>query len=108
MLHLNKMKQRAADAHQPGWYRVTTWVRINDQDQQREAGATVYGTWTLPDGATADQMNVTNYRGLAGYKVVEPMTGDYTFCMTDIVKAGYAYDPGANEWPTCMTITVMP
>jgi len=108
MLHLNKMKQRAADAHQPGWYRVTTWVRINDQDQQRAAGATVYGTWTLPDGATADQMNVTNYRGLAGYKVVEPMTGDYTFCMTDIVKAGYAYDPGANEWPTCMTITVMP
>ena len=105
-LHINKSKINAAPAARPGYWKVVFAARIHDQDHAPAGGATVLGTWTYPDGSTHDKSYVTDALGRCKFPIKEPQTGTYTFCITDIQKTGYAYDPAANEMPACLSKTV--
>ncbi|HNS51923.1 MAG TPA: kelch repeat-containing protein [Anaerolineae bacterium] len=108
MLHLNANKLIWRPGVVPGTYAVLAALRIHDQNHAVVQGATLSGTWTLPDATTVTQTTVTNPLGLGKFTVVKGLTGTYQFCLTAMSKAGYVYDPDANEAPVCKTIVVGP
>jgi len=77
-------------------------VTIVDDYGQPVVGATVYGHW---DVNNLNQTVNTNTNGVAlfyNYKMKQVLT--YTFCVTNVVKAGLTYEPDKNV-ETCDTIT---
>jgi len=106
-LHLNALKLTWGTGR-PGVYKVMAKVRIHDQDHALAGGATVYGTWTLPDSSTSNPTTVTSLQGLGKFPLKSGQTGTYQFCVTNMTKTGYTYDPGANETPDCKAIVVGP
>jgi subtilisin family serine protease len=104
--HINKSKINGAPAARPGYFKVVFSARIHDELHTALPGATVLGTWTYPDNSTHDKTYVTDAMGRCKFPVKEPLAGTYTFCITDIQKTGYAYTPGANESPACLSKTL--
>jgi hypothetical protein len=88
-----------------GRYLVFGLVRIMDQNNQRIEGAEVSVEWTLPNGATESQLELTSPTGVARFRLRSRQTGVHELCVTDVVKAGYVYDPSQNH-ETCRTLTV--
>jgi hypothetical protein len=109
-MHINKMKMNQRPAVQPGYYKVIALLRVHDQNQAPVVGAEVMANWTYPDGSVVPGVAVqlTDHLGRTKFRVKETQTGEYQFCVTDMVLAGYTYDPGANDVPPCMTINVGP
>jgi hypothetical protein len=107
-LHINKSKMNWAAAVRPGYYKLVFSARIHDDLHAPAPDATVFGTWTYPDGSTHDKTAVTDALGRAKFAAKEPQTGEYTFCIADIHKTGYVYDPDANQNPECRSVTVVP
>jgi len=107
-LHLNKAKMNWAPAARPGMYKIIWSGRIHDQDDQPAAGAMVYGDYYYPGGTVHPKSGLTDSLGRVKFPVKESLLGQYTFCLTNITKAGYAYDPGMNEVPECMSVFVGP
>jgi serine/threonine-protein kinase len=105
-LHLNRMKQNWAPAARPGWYKVITNLIVHDQDHAGAAGVTVEADWTLPDGSVVPQTAITTAQGQAKFPLKTAQRGTHQFCVTDMVKEGYIYDPASNETPECMSIEV--
>lgn len=106
--HINKDKMKFAPTGRPGIFRVLFKARIWDQDSLPVADANVLGTWTFPDGSTLDVSAMTNLMGLVKFVQKSSATGEYGFCITDIVKEGYGYDPGSNTAPDCLSVVVAP
>jgi hypothetical protein len=102
-LHVQAIKMKYLERN--GKYAVFSTLRILDQDNQPISEALVSGEWTLPDGSTAAQEAPTSFRGIARYRVKSTQTGLYGFCVTDVVKAGYVYDPDQNG-ETCDELVV--
>jgi hypothetical protein len=69
------------------------------------AEATVTIRWTLPDQSTADQQAPSNGKGAVSFKITGTQAGTYQFCVMDVVKPGWVYDPAANT-ETCDTLAV--
>ena len=88
-----------------GRYVVFSTLRILEEDGGKIGGAVVSAEWTLPDGSTLIQEALTSVRGLARYRVKSAQSGTFEICVTDVVKAGYVYDPSQNS-QTCDTIDV--
>jgi PKD repeat protein len=86
-------------------YKLRSVITVHDQAHARAAGVTVYGTWTLPNGRSINRTALTNQLGKASIPM-SGKAGTYQLCVTDLVKAGYSYDPAGNEVPACQTITV--
>ena len=106
-LHIDRMKANWHTA-MTGGYRLTALVRVYDQGAEAVEGASVYGEWTLPNGSVEPQLGTTptNYLGIAKFRLKSPQVGVYQFCVTDLVLAGYGYDPGANQDGPCKDVTV--
>ncbi len=107
-LHINKDKMKFAPTGQPGIFRVVFKARIWDQDNLAAPDVNVLGTFTFPDGSQHPMSAMTNSLGLVKFVTKQSMTGEYGFCITDLVKSGYVYDPGANTAPECLTVVVVP
>jgi outer membrane protein assembly factor BamB len=73
--------------------RVTVGGAVTVQDESRNAisGATVFATWTLPDGSTAVQSAGTDANGKAKFSVTKG-GGFYTLTVRTITKPGYTFD----------------
>jgi len=84
---------------------VQSLVSIFDQNGSPVPSATVSGEWTLPSGAFVTQSASTNTSGIASFRYTSKLRGTYEFCVTNVVKSGYIYDPAQNL-ETCDTITV--
>jgi PKD repeat protein len=107
-LHINTHTLTWSAGTVPGTYKVNAAVRVHDQAHARASGVTVYGTWTLPNGRTVARTAVTNLNGLAKLPYGGKLAGTYTFCVTNLAKSGYTYNPAANEAPACQSIAVGP
>jgi hypothetical protein len=88
-----------------GRYIVLSTLRILDQNNQPVPDATVHAEWTLPDSSTEAQQEVTNANGIGRFRLRAAQTGTFEYCVTDVIKAGYTYDPSQNG-ETCDTIVV--
>jgi len=107
-LHLYRAKDNWRPAARPGYYKlVTLWV-IHDQDHLVAPYVTVNGEWTLPDGSVLPKSAVSNVKGQVKFNLKSNQVGTYQFCVTAMAKAGYAYEPAANEVPACRSIEVGP
>jgi hypothetical protein len=74
---------------------ATAVVTIHEVGGTPVEGATVYGTWSgLVSG---DVSGVTLADGTIQFNSAKVKSaGTFTFTVTDVVKAGYVYDPGLN------------
>lgn len=79
-------------------------VLVRDNSNAAVPGANVYITWTKPNGSTLDQVGTTAANGTVWFQTGSLTTGDYTITVTDIVKAGYVFDP--NNSVLSKTITI--
>jgi len=86
-------------------YKITAAVTVHDQAHAPAAGATVYGTWTLPNGKRSYKTAVTDSGGVATLSV-SGKKGTYELCVTNLVKTGYTYNSDANEHLSCESIVV--
>jgi PKD repeat protein len=102
-LHINALVLSYTGTAVP--YKLRAVVTVHDQAHARASGVTVYGTWTLPNGRLVSRTAVTNVSGRANIPV-SGKAGTYQFCVTDLTKTGYTYNPAANEVPACQTIVV--
>ena len=81
-------------------------IKVLDVDGSPVQDATVYGTLTLPDGATRNYSGETGTDGTVvfeyskGGKPGPLLSGTYKFCVTNIVKEGWTYNPSENK-ETC-------
>ena len=69
------------------------------------SGATVSAEWTLPNGSLVPQQALTSAKGVATFRVKSRSAGAFEICVTDVVKAGYLYDPAQNR-VTCGMVTI--
>lgn len=103
-VHVQAIKIRYRDFG-GGRYIAYATLRILDQHNVPAPGATVHVEWTLPDSSTESQQGVTSSNGVARFRLRARQTGTFEYCVTDVVKAGYTYDPSQNG-ETCETIVV--
>ena len=103
-IHVQSIKMRYSERGGNG-YMVTAYVKIVDEGNQAVGGATVDALWTLPNNSEQDQDSDTTSSGTARFTVKSNFEGSYEICVTDVVKEGYAYDPGQNV-KTCATLMV--
>jgi hypothetical protein len=67
-------------------------VKIKDEKDKTVPRATVSAHWDLPGGGVLDQKKSTSASGLVTFKVAGG-AGPYTITVTNIIKAGYTFDP---------------
>ncbi|WP_281795682.1 hypothetical protein [Desulforhabdus amnigena] len=84
-------------------YRAAATVTIGDAKGGSVSGATVHGMFS---GATSDSVSgVTDGSGQITLNSSSTrQSGTWTFCVTDVVRAGWTYDQSANV-KTCDSIT---
>jgi hypothetical protein len=75
-----------------GKVNVTGAVTVKNEAGAVVKSATVYITWTLPNGTTQNQSALTNKNGLVSFSTSDG-NGTYTLTVTNIVKTGYTFDP---------------
>ena len=83
-------------------YKVTGTVTIKDANGNAVGSATVYARWTYPPNKTKNATATTNSSGVTTFSI-QAGAGVYSLCVTSVVKAGYVFEPGAND---CMSRTV--
>ena len=71
---------------------VTGKVTVKNENGSPVAGATVYITWTRPDGSKINQSAQTGASGVATF-TTSAGRGAYTLTVTDITKTGTNFDP---------------
>ena len=96
-----------APRYQPegGRNRVGTQVTIRDAGNLPVSGATVALDVTAPNGKHRALQGTTDANGKTRVSVVTSLHGTFTFCVTDVTKTGYTYDPTQNV-ETCDSIIV--
>ena len=90
---------------QGGLFQIRASVLIQDQKGAANSGAQVFLDYTLPNGKTRSADRPTGPTGIAIFAGKTTFTGTWTFCVTDVVKEGYAYDPSQNV-ETCDSLTL--
>lgn len=107
-LHLGKFKANWAPTRRPGYYRVRAAVRVVDDSLAPVGEVTVYGDWTLPDQSMQYVTGLTGSRGQLLFRLRSVQTGMHRFCVTDLVKAGFWYEPWTDVVPACQYANVNP
>ena len=78
-------------------------VAVRDQNGVAVSGTEVTAEITLPSGMTRTRSSTTGATGRAMFLAASKMGGTWQVCVTDIVKAGFTYDPNQNS-ETCDSI----
>ncbi len=75
-------------------YQVNVSGRVTVKSETGAAvrSATVFVTWTKPDGSTVNQSATTNNSGVASFSTSGP-AGLYTLRITNITRSGWTFDP---------------
>jgi len=79
-----------------GRRQVSALVRVQNDQDLAAPGATVFASWTSPDGSTQAVEDATSNSGYAHLEIVGGPRGTYTFTIEDVVLEGYAFD-GENS-----------
>ena len=103
-VHVQAIKAQYVDQG-GGRYVVTGSVRIVDEAGLFVSGATVSAEWTLPNGSVVPQQAPTGAKGVASFRTKSRTSGLFEICVTDVIKAGYLYDPAQNRI-TCGTVSI--
>lgn len=74
-----------------GQVSVTGVVTVEDEDNTPASGATIFATWTLPNGAVRNRTAGTDIAGHATFDI-KSGRGTYTLTITNITKPGYTFD----------------
>jgi len=106
-LHLNATRAYGQFGP-PGHVKLIELVRVFDQNFMAVSGVSVFGEWTLPNGTVLQKSAnwVTNYLGDTKFQLKGANPGVYQFCVTDMVLAGFTYDPNQNEVDPCQIFIV--
>jgi hypothetical protein len=75
-----------------GQREVTALVRVQDDRGLAASGATVFATWSFPDGSTLTVEDVTSTTGYAYFKVRKAARGTYTLTVDDVVLTNHRFD----------------
>ncbi len=103
-LHLRRLTIRQVTTTPP--YQMAVQGIVHDEAHAVAPGVTVYGAWTLPNGSTIPRTFVSDALGRFKFVVRRNQCGLYQFDVTDLTKAGYVYDPGANHVPAHVELDV--
>lgn len=71
---------------------VAASIKVQDDLDRNVFGATVIGTWTLPDNSTQTVTGTTDGFGTAQFQIDKARRGTYTFTIEDVVLDGYVFD----------------
>jgi hypothetical protein len=82
------------------------YVHVRDTNLTMVAGAQVTAKWITPKGVEVIQTAESKFQGIAEFRLWAG-AGDYQFCVLDITKAGWQYDPALNR-ETCTTFILPP
>ncbi len=82
---------------------VTGTVVITDGNGSPVKSAMVYGTWTLPSGATQSRVVYTSKSGKAVFEASDGF-GTYVLDVTNVVKSGYSFDPACCTLSNQITV----
>lgn len=93
-LHIAQI-QMTVVADGAGRYHAEAQVTVHDENNQPASGAAVFGTFT---GDSTNAVNgLTNANGEVTLSSSSVRSGsDWTFCVDDVTKSGYVYNPAAN------------
>jgi hypothetical protein len=83
----------SAKLQRNGAVTVTGVVTVRDGKGSAVPGAAVAATWTLPNGATQNQIAATTTKGDANFSTTSGR-GTYTLTVSNISKTGYTFDAG--------------
>ena len=75
-----------------GKRQIRAWVGVRDQTNLAAEGATVFATWTFPDGSTHSAESVTFGSGNAYFDIGGTSRGTYTLTVDDIVLEDHRFD----------------
>ena len=75
-----------------GKYKIWGWVTVRNQAHVGAEGATVFATWTFPDGSTQDVEGVTSSSGQVTFRVNDGKKGTYALTVVDVVLDGHRFD----------------
>ena len=90
-MHVGAIVPRLAET------RVGARVTIEDAAEAPVPGAVVTVEVTLPNSSKLTRTGTTDSLGRANVAVPRSQSGLYTFTVTGVAKAGFLYDPSANE-----------
>jgi hypothetical protein len=90
---------------EPGVYLVQAAVLIIEEGGDPVVGAAVAAEWTKPNGRVIPAQRSTRPSGWASFGLSTSQPGTYQFCVVDVGKDRYIYDPDQN-WQTCQDIEV--
>jgi hypothetical protein len=83
--------------------RLAFHVLIVDQGGRAVASATVRAVLDISSSDIAPLVAKTDRNGLATFELLIPRASEGKFCVDNVVKEGYEYDPGKNEL-TCLEV----
>lgn len=86
-------------------YRIRTSVTIQDANGAGVPSATVSLQVILPNGRQRTLTATTNSAGTASVSFRTSQRGTYTFCVTNVSKTDWTYDPTQNA-ETCDSLTI--
>jgi hypothetical protein len=75
-----------------GRRQVRAYVRVQDDRTLAASGATVFATWTFPDGSTQPVQDVTSGAGGAYFEINEARRGTYTLTVDDVLLDDHQFD----------------
>jgi hypothetical protein len=103
-IHVGSIKVRFQDRG-GSRYLLTSALNILDEAGQGVPDAAVSAEWTIPGGGVVPQQVPTAANGVARFRLKSTQTGTFQFCVTDVTKAGFVYDPDQNG-ETCDSVTI--
>lgn len=84
---------------------VSGQVTVQSETGAAVRSATVFVTWTKPDGSTVNQSAVTNTQGRASFNTSGP-AGLYTLRVTNITRSGWTFDPANSVLQASINATL--
>ncbi|MCS6845996.1 MAG: PKD domain-containing protein, partial [Caldilineales bacterium] len=84
---------------------VSGQVTVQSETGATVRSATVFVTWTKPDGSTVNQSATTNTQGRASFSTSGP-PGLYTLRVTNITRSGWTFDPANSVLQASINATL--
>ena len=88
-----------------GIYTVSATSKVLDTADRGVASAQVNVRWIRPDGSPTYQQVVSTRNGGVTFRITDTDQGTYQFCVTNVFKGGWIYDPGRNV-ETCDVLII--
>ena len=83
---------------------LSMWATAHDANHGPLSDVAVDGTITPPQGGAYARTRMTkNVNGTARFVWGSNSTGTWMFCVDNLTKAGYVYEPADNDVPDCAT-----